>query len=187
MGLCCSFGNYVKFVDLQVLWQVSFVVQYICFSLLYWMLLKLCVDHVSFFPAGMPLRVRTGLRRSAHASIKAHSARLASQQFPLEEEPADYNPDIAEPGPTNPETSLGIYCVASTCTHLPLCHSVWLCNVLAWSNGYVRIYCHTLVEIAKNGIWLLICFTAMKAGQRGQNSKSIFDKICCLYIKGILI
>lgn len=37
----------------------------------------------------MPQRLKTGLRRSAHASIKAHSARLASQQFPLEEDPQE--------------------------------------------------------------------------------------------------
>jgi hypothetical protein len=43
-------------------------------------------DHVS---AGMPQRLKTGLRRSAHASIQAHSARLASQQFPIEEEPVE--------------------------------------------------------------------------------------------------
>ncbi|XP_060599487.1 leucine-rich repeat-containing protein 27-like isoform X3 [Ruditapes philippinarum] len=39
--------------------------------------------------AGMPQRLKTGLRRSAHASIQAHSARLASQQFPIEEEPVE--------------------------------------------------------------------------------------------------
>ncbi|XP_052226803.1 leucine-rich repeat-containing protein 27-like isoform X2 [Dreissena polymorpha] len=50
---------------------------------------------------GTPSRVRTGLRRSAHANIKAHSARLASQQFPLleVEEPLDppsgWGPDQA--------------------------------------------------------------------------------------------
>ncbi|XP_045189197.2 leucine-rich repeat-containing protein 27-like isoform X3 [Mercenaria mercenaria] len=43
--------------------------------------------------AGMPQRLRTGLRRSAHASIKAHSARLASQQFPIEEEPNENIPE----------------------------------------------------------------------------------------------
>ncbi|XP_052771932.1 leucine-rich repeat-containing protein 27-like isoform X1 [Mya arenaria] len=36
--------------------------------------------------AGMPSRATSGLRRSAHASIKTHSARMASQQFPLTEE-----------------------------------------------------------------------------------------------------
>lgn len=34
----------------------------------------------------MPSRVHTGLRRAEHASIKVHSARLASKQFPINEE-----------------------------------------------------------------------------------------------------
>jgi len=59
------------------------------------------------FVAGLPSRVHTGLRRSAHASIKAHSARLASQQFPLHEEEEESQEGSKGP-PGTPERAKGV-------------------------------------------------------------------------------
>lgn len=56
---------------------------------------KKCLYEFSYIiSAGVPSRARTGLRRAAHASLKAHSAHMACQQLPLHEEPEpSENPD----------------------------------------------------------------------------------------------
>ncbi|KAL4231471.1 hypothetical protein ACF0H5_009048 [Mactra antiquata] len=48
---------------------------------------------------GVPSRLRSSLRRAEHASIKVHSARLASQQFPIDEEPLETEANKNTPVP----------------------------------------------------------------------------------------